>query len=182
MARTINQALQVELQASSSTVFVVTMLRVTSPDLENVYCVCDDVVNYMYNGELYFGMPFAISTLTDNDSAPTAQLTLIDVDRRIGKSIRACITSPKLSITLLNCADFTDALSDSGFVDDDGNIILAKFPIGLVVPAYTAKLLELRQVAGNNSSVTANIVSFDTTSEPWPGIRTRKSNTPGLFR
>lgn len=169
-------------EATSNKVVVISLLTLSSPELQAPICLVDDVFNYFYKGNVHIGMPFQLQNLTDGDAAPTGKLTVVNVDKRIGIFVRSLRKSPQISVEICSAEDWGAALVDAGFTDDDGEAILAKYPSGTPAPAYVANFLQWRDVSGDDATIEANLVSFDTTSEPWPRTRTTKLRTPALFR
>lgn len=180
--RQIDADIQQHFEATDSEHFVITVLRVSSPDLDAPFYICDDVVNYMYDGNLVYGMPFQLTNLTDGDKAPEGSVGFSNADRRIGEAFRNVSRSPMLRIEVLSVDDFAEALIGTGLYYDDGEEIRARYPIGTPLPIMVADYLKLKNASVDNAVAQASIVSYNSTSEPWPRIRTTKARTPALYR
>ncbi len=135
---------------------------------DDIRCV-NDIVDFMYAGELYAGCPFSLSLLTDTDQPPRAKITVQNVDRRIGEAIQAIDDAPNLEILVMSSADFDLSVKP-------------RTPIGTPTVEYAARFLRLENVEVDAMTVSADIASWDFTQEPWPAIRATKGRLPGLFR
>lgn len=167
--RTISTAFRRSAEARESGDVFLEFIRITHDALsEPIRCV-NDIVDFMYGGELYVGCPFSLSLLTDTDQPPRAQLSVQNVDRRIGEAILAIDTPPLLLIKLLSSVDFDLSVKP-------------RTPIGTPIVEYEADFLRLENVSVDAMTVTADIASWDFTQEPWPAIRATKGRLPGLYR
>jgi uncharacterized protein DUF1833 len=173
MPRTVSSSLRRELEEPRSAEFLVILLTIEDPTLASPIRVANDVINYNYNGDTYFGFPFEFELVDDSASGriPTARIRIQNVDRQIGEAIVNLTQSPVITITMLASSDFATTLSG-----DD-----ARFPIvDTPVVEYQATNLMFTNISVNAMEVTAELISFDMTSEPWPAIRTTADRLPGL--
>lgn len=166
--RTISAGFRNEIESTNGQDVIVIFATVNHPSLEGPFYVNSDVTDYVYNGNTYLGVGFSMSFLSDDDSPPQAKVTIPNVDRRIGEAVLNISDSPTIRIELLVKSDFTNDTP--------------RQPIGSPSPEYVAPLLFLRNVTFDAMQFTADIMSYDISTEPWPKIRTTPSDTPALFR
>lgn len=168
MARTLTAGFRDEIESTNGQDVLVIFATITHASLEVPFYVNSDVADYVYGGNTFLGTGFQLSFLSDDENPPQAKATIPNVDRRIGAALLAISDSPQIKIELLVKSDFTDALP--------------RQPIGTPLPEYVAPLLFLRNTQWDAQQMTADIFSYDITSEPWPKIRTTPTDTPALFR
>jgi len=150
---------------------LLTPIRVVSESDKGYSIANGKVVNYRYGGELFYGCPFALELVTDDDRPPRAQVILPDVEQRVGLEVLPLIDSPRIKFEVLALSDFSDAL------DADN----ARNPIGTPTVEYAADHLYLANVSGDQMSVQAQLTGLDYSAEPWPKIRTTQDRLPGLY-
>lgn len=170
MTRAISLGLRRALEEPRSSEYVVVLLEITHPLLATSIRVANDVVSYNFEGNTYIGFPFELEILSDSKNVPRGQLRVQNVDRRISEAIIDLVSPPKLRIILLANSDFSDTLTDNERtpVSDD------------IQPEYEASNLVFANVSVDAMSVSGEIMSFDMSSEPWPGIRSTADRLPGL--
>jgi hypothetical protein len=156
------------LEAQASTDVIVIFATITHPELSEPITVNSDVVDYVYGGYTYRGCAFALSLLSDDEQPPRAQVSIENVDQAIGNAIRAIADSPSIHVQIMVKSDFTD--------DDP------RAAIGTPNVEYDAPYLKLRNVKVDAMTITADIVGYDLTTEPWPAIRSTQDRLPGLYR
>lgn len=166
--RTIASTFRTELEASNSSEVVLVFATVTHPDLDVALCFNSDVKNYLYNGQLFLGVAFSISLLSDDINPPQAKVSIPNVDRSIGEAVLGLSTSPRIKIEVFAKSDFTD---------DDPRV-----PVGTPIVEYSAPSLFLKNISCDALGFTADIYSYDLASEPWPSIRSTPERLPGLYR
>lgn len=150
---------------------LLTPIRVVSEGDKGYSIANGKIVNYRYGGELYYGCPFAVQLVTDSERPPQAQVTLPDVEQRVGLEVLPLIDSPRIKLEVLALSDFSDAL------DADN----ARNPLGIPTVEYAADHLYLSNVTGDQLSVQGQLVGLDYSAEPWPKIRTTQDRLPGLY-
>ena len=138
------------------------------PRLDTPLRVVSDVLDYEWNGALWTAVPFEFSMVTDDDAAPYAQITLQNVDRRIGAALRSITERATISIWVLTSADFDLTLDP-------------REPFGTVTPLYHFLNYDLTDVAIDALQVSGRVSLRDYSQEPYPGIRATESRFPGLF-
>lgn len=147
-------------------------VRVVTEDIEGVsYHTNGQIINYKYNGDLYQGCPFTFSLLTDDENPPRSKVSIINVDTKIGRTIRLLTSPPRFRFTVLKYSDFSPT------VDSDN----ARSPTGTPTVEYDANYLFLRNVVGDDMVITADITSYQIADEPCPAIRTTQDRTPALY-
>lgn len=153
------------IAAEDLPVFLVTISHAT---LEQPIRVNSDIVDYVYNGDTYYGSAVAFSLLTDDESPPQAKISIHNVDPRIGEAVLAISSAPRMDFDLVMKSDFTD--------DDP------RTAIGTPTVELSVRHLFLRNVSCNALMLTADIGSYDITSEPWPKLRSTAEFVPDLFQ
>jgi len=167
--REVSTSLRAGFEAPASADVPLIFLTIGHPNLSDDIRVVGDVRDFVRDGKLYQHAPFEIELLTDDERPPRGKLSIQNVDRQIGEAVRLIGTAPTAKIELLSSVDF-DLTQDP------------RVALGTPVIEYEAAYLRLRNIAVDALQVTADIMSFDYSQEPWPAIRATKSRLPGLFR
>lgn len=144
-------------------------VTITHPNLAEPIRVVDDVKDFMLGGERFFGFPFYFDLPSDTEQAPRGKLTIQNVDRIIGEKIRAIITPAMLTVQLYSSVDFDLTVSP-------------RTPIGTPSLEYEARHLRIANASVDAMQITADILSWDLSQEPWPAVRATKGMLPALFR
>ncbi len=131
-----------------------------------------DVVDYIYGGVRFIGFPFELEILSDDERQPRGRVTVQNVDRAIGRALMSLSSSPRLKF---------EVISDSQFGEKSVSLN-ARPEIGSAAVEYVADYLALRNVTIDALTLSADIESYDYTSEPWPAIRSTQNRLPGLHR
>lgn len=163
-----------ELEASSSEEHILVLLKISDSSGLAPARVVSDTVDYLYDDgageQRYVGFPFVIELLSDDGRPPRGRLTIQNVDARIGARVRLLTEAPSMILTVLASADFGAATGDPK----------TRSAIGTPAIEYQALHLALRNIKVDAMAVSADIVSYDYTSEPWPAIRSTPNLLPGL--
>lgn len=157
-----------DIYAESSQHALLAFAQITHPRLETPLRVVSDVLDYEWNSVLWTAVPFEFSMVTDDDAAPYAQITLQNVDRRIGQTLRSITERAVISIWVLTSADFDLTLDP-------------REPLGTVTPLYQFLNYDLTDVTIDAFQVSGRVSLRDYSQEPYPGIRATESRFPGLF-
>lgn len=173
--RQLSPNLRRALEEPRSQEYVVVLLRIEHETIANPILVANDVINYVYNGETYFGFPFEIELVGDGAQVPRGQLRIQNVDRQIGEAVLNLTTPPRLSILLFAQSDFAEAQAVGDGVYED-----TRFENEGITPEYEANHLIFGSISVNAMDVTGEIVSFDMSNEPWPALRSTADRLPGL--
>jgi hypothetical protein len=172
MTRNVQQSFRISSESSFADEVNLIFLRITHPSITTIRVV-NDTKNYMLDTgsglQTYIGFPFDIEILSDDESPPTARLTIQNVDPRIGDSIRTLTTPPIISIELYSSADWN--LS-----------VVPRVPIVTPTKVYGAGPLFLINVSVDILAITGQIVGWDYQQRVWPAERATEANFPGLFR
>ena len=175
-ARDVSAEFRSAAEASATGEVFLTFATIMHPASTKVIRVANDVVDYQYLGELYVGCPFDITLLSDADDKPTAKISIQNVDREIGETIQQLEDSPRLKLEVILLSQFSPELDDS--IGDNG----ARTELGDTVVDYTADQLRMAKVSVDPMFVTADIISYDYSQEPWPFYRATKNRLPGCYR
>jgi uncharacterized protein DUF1833 len=144
-------------------------LTISHPTLLQPVRVVWDTKYFVFGGNTFIGFPFDITLLSDDETPPTARLSIQNVDPRIGDTIRLLQSPPRLKIELLSSADF-DLTVDP------------RTEVGSATVVYSADKLFLINVSVDVMVITGNIVGWDYLQRVWPGPRAMQTIFPGLFR
>jgi Domain of unknown function (DUF1833) len=169
MPRSVPVSFRNAAEASFSGEVDLVFLTISHGDLSTPIRVVWDTKDFIYGGITFTGFPFDITLLTDEDSPPKAQLSIQNVDSRIGETVRGLTSAPRLKIELLSSTDF-DLTVDP------------RTEIGSATAVYVADRLFLANVKVDIMIVQADIVGWDYVQRTWPGPRATQAIFPGLFR
>ena len=167
--RVISDEIRDSLEQEASPDAMLGFLTITPPALVDPIRVVSDVIDYEWGGETWIGMPFDFTALSDDDGAPTAELRVQNVDRRVGSILRALPDRATLRLDILSSAEF-DLTAEP------------RTEIGTALPVYSFSHVELVDVTANAVEITGRVFLRDPTQEPWPGVSATQSRLPGLFR
>lgn len=178
--REISQQLDAELDAPRSVTALLYFLTIEHPRItEPIRAVSneygDNVRDHILGGNRYFGIPFQLEIVSDDERPPRGRLSVLNIERKVGLAVRLLQSRPLLTIEQYAASDFT------AVVDDEEE---AKLPIGTPVVEYRAPFLTLVNLTGNAMWVEGDIASFvaDISREPASPIRATQDRFPGLFR
>lgn len=173
MPRTLSTDFRNSLEAPASDDVVLPFATITHPSLSDpIRAVCD-VVDYIYGGNRYYGVPFAFTVLSDGERPPVAHIQVQNVDQIIGNVVLTLSTSPRLKLELLALSDFGDVTLLAGRK--------TRSALGTPTVEYSADHLLLFNVSADAMTIEADIRSFDLSQEPWPSIRSTRERLPGLY-
>lgn len=173
---------QVEAQFSSEVwLWFVTISSDDWPDPIRVVCEGlgqisyrnGGVVNYQMGGQVFLGCPFKLEWVSDDGNTPKAKVTVPDVDRSIGIEVLLLEDSPRIKFELAKLSDYS--LVSWGANND-------RLPLTTIVPEISADFFYLRNVSGDAMQVTADLTTYDITTEPWPKYRATQDRLPWIGR
>ena len=172
--RTIPQSVRREIDRQESPEFYLTFLTITHRVLVEPIRVVSDPKSFVLadagaTDRTYLPYDFAIQILSDSEGMPVAQLTIQNIDRRIGKAIQEATEPARILIEVCAASEFDLT------VDPRVETTTAE-------RFYTADQLILHGVECNPMQLTGSIRSWDYTQELWPGMRATQDRFPGLFR
>ena len=192
--RTIASTFRANIEASNTSDFPVIFVTVSHPNLDTPLYFNSDIRNYLLNGITYIGAALEISLLSDDVNPPQAKVTIPNVDEEIGDVVLAMTTPPRIEMDVYAASDFdsgspANPLSGNILMEDGVSTILMEDGVSTFqlenpqpVLQYSAPYLFLQNVQCDAVSLSADIRSFDLSSEPWPSIRSTRDRLPGLFR
>jgi len=172
MPRNISLSFRRSAESSFADEVDLCFLTLTHPNLLEPVRVVWDSKDFVYAGNTYTGFPFDITILSDDDAPPKAQLTIQNVDSRIGETVRSLLTPPRLKIELLSSADFDLTVDPRTEIDSSPG----------ATAVYVADRLFLTNVKVDPMVVSGDIIGWDYLQRVWPGVRARQDLFPGLFR
>jgi len=158
-----------ELDKQESAEIYLVFLKIRHPALTEDIRVVSDPKNFILEDEEYQGFEFEIKILSDGEKPPSAQLSIQNVDRRIGEAILNSNDSIRLEIQIVTGSEFDLTVTPRTSLT--------------AVPArvYRARQLYLTDIEGGLIFLTGTIRSWDYTQETWPGIRATQARLPGLY-
>ncbi|MDF2140861.1 DUF1833 family protein [Paenirhodobacter sp. CAU 1674] len=167
--RPISAAVRAGLEREASPDALLAFLTVTHPRLVEPIRLVSDVFDYLRDGQTFVGLPFGFVAVTDEERAPVTQLTVQNVDRRIGEALRTMPDRATVQLEVLSSADF----------DLSAN---PRVPLGALAPIYAIRHFQLIDVTATVTEITGTLMLRDYSQEPWPGQSATQSVCPGLFR
>ena len=167
--RPISAAVRAGLEREASPDALLAFLTVTHPRLVEPIRLVSDVLDYLRDGQTFVGLPFGFVAVTDEERAPVTQLTVQNVDRRIGEALRTMPDRATVQLEMLSSADF-DLSADP------------RVPLGTLVPIYAIRHFQLIDVTATVTEISGTLMLRDYSQEPWPGQSATQSVCPGLFR
>lgn len=169
MARPVPPEIASELQAQASPDAILAFLTIEHRNLPNPIRVVSDPIDFVIDGETYIGCPFEIRLLTDEDQAPTTQIRIQNVDRRIGEAVRAVTDRATMALEVRSTSDFNLSA-------------VPRTPLSGASVIYGFRHFDLIDVTVNAIDLTGTLMLRDFTQEPYPGKRATQSRCPALFR
>lgn len=169
IARAIPAATQAALERTQAPDALLAFLTIEHSSLAQPIRVVSDVLPYVVGGQTFEGMPFEFQLLAEEESAPSTQLRIQNVDRKIGQALRLATDRAMVRIDILSSADFD----------------LTQIPrveIGPATPIYGFRHFELVDVQVDPVEISGRVFLRDYSQEPWPGVLATQSRCPGLFR
>lgn len=168
MTRTISTGFRDFAEASEGQDVIVMFATITHASLIEPITVNSDIADYILGGVTYLGVAFSLQMLTDDENPPKASVGIQNVDQAIGEAVLALNSSPQIKIEIYLKSDFDNSTPRN--------------PIGTPAPEYVAQELLLQNVKCDVMTMTADLMAYDITTEPWPSIRSTQDRLPGLYR
>lgn len=164
------------IERSSSDVVPIWFATITYDDLEDPIRVCSDNLTvdgeagkYILRDEEFTCCPFNWRRLTDGEGFPRATLEIQNIDRKIGEIAKRLTESPRFDILLTEMGEFDVSVHP-------------RIPLDEPYIEYEANFMRLENVKGDEVSVTADVKSYDYTTEPWPCMTVHIALLPGAYR
>lgn len=167
--RTVPADVRVSVEREASPDAILGFMTITHPALVEPIRVVSDVINYVRDGATWAGVPFGFTAVSDEEAAPTAELRVQNVDRRMGEILNALPDRAVVQLEILSSADFDLSVEP-------------RQEIGTAAVIYGYSRFELVEVSVGPVEITGRLMLRDPTQEPWPGVSATQSRLPGLFR
>lgn len=168
MSRAEAVARRADLEQTDAPDAILGFLTISHVGLAEPIRVVSDASDYLLGGERFVGLPFGFQVLTDTDEIPRTQLTVQNVDRRLGEAVLAMRGRAEVAVELRSSADFDLSVHP-------------RVPLGAATPIYAFRKLTLRDVTVTATELTGTVMLHDYTTEPWPATRAIEARLPGLF-
>ncbi|NOR27613.1 MAG: DUF1833 domain-containing protein [Lutibacter sp.] len=158
MSRTVsNTALQAMLAQETDEIFL-TCLTIDHDDLASPILLVNDSTEIVRTAGTFLPFPFTITLPSDSeDTIPTVNLIIDNIDQSIVEVIRSIDTSPNVTM----------------------EIILASTPNVIEAGPYTFRW---KTSTYDAFSVTSSLGYDDILDEPFPSLTFGPSNFPGMFQ
>lgn len=167
---TLTSAQLADLDALSSPHALIVFLRVSHSALLDDIRVVNDVLPYVRGGETWEAVPGLKPRLVDDsDGTPRTVLELPNIDRTVGRALRATNERALVSVEVLSSADFDLTVEP-------------RTEIGTAEVYYAFRHFETLSASVTAVSAEIQIVLRDYSQEPWPAIRATQDRLPGVFR
>jgi hypothetical protein len=148
---------------------VLLFLRIAHKQLPVDLLIVSDPADYILDGETWRGFDFDLRLLSDTDQPPRTELTVQNVDRRVGEAILAMDGPARLDIDVIAASQFD--------LTAEPRVAIA----GTVERMYSARHLALVDVRGDVLQLTGTVRSWDYSQEAWPSMRATQDHFPGLY-
>jgi hypothetical protein len=179
MPRSIPVEIEDSLDQQESDAALLYFLTITHPSLsEPVRAVSspygDNVGDHILNSQRYYGIPFRLTLVSDDERASRGQLEVLNYEMRIGHAVLAMKTRCRITIEVYPAADFDAEASGDPLVRN---------PVGVPERVYRSPHLTLVNVKGQ-TWVSGEIRHYgpDVSTEPASPMRATEDILPGLFR
>ena len=167
--RTVPAGVRREIDREESAEQLLAFLTITHPFLSTPIRVVSDPVDFVLGGNTFDGFEFNIQILTDNDNSPFAQLSIQNVDRRIGEVLRGMDNPANLLLQVIAGSEFNLTVDP-------------RTEIATAAVTYSADQLHLIGVDGDVLFITGRLMVRDYSKEIWPGVMATQDRFPGLYR
>lgn len=158
-----------DIEAQETDEVVLVFLRISHRQLPEDLRIVSDGADYVMDGATWRGFEFDIRLLSDTDAPPRTELTVQNVDVRIGEAILAIDGPARLDLDVVAASQFN--------LNVEPRVALGPS----VERIYTARHLALVDVRGDVLQLTGTIRSWDYTQEAWPSMRATQDAFPGLY-
>lgn len=157
------------LEAEDSAHALLCFLTISHPSLAAPLRLVNDLVDYDRGGDLFTGLPFEFTPLTEDERAGQGELVVQNISREIGLAIDGLDVRPQVSIEICSSADFDLTVEP-------------REELGTPAEIYGFSGFEITEVEVDAIEARARIALRDIDAEPWPYIRATEARCPGLFR
>lgn len=169
MTRAVTLSFQQEAAKIGSADPVLLFAKFSGSGIDGAYRFVSDKVDYVYGGETWTGIPFDFQLLSDDENPPTAQISIPNVDRIIGRSIMAIDDPLDVELTVILGSQFDQT-------------VIPRTELDSAAVEYYASALTLTNVSINVAQITGTLQSWEYRQEIIFGMRATKDRFPGLFK
>lgn len=167
--REIPNGVRRELEKPETEDILLVFLTLYVEGTHDIIRVVSDTRNYMKEGYEYLAFDFQINLLSDTDDPPSANLSIPNIDARIGRAILRSVNPIRVDIEVISASEFDLTQNPAVALND---------PINKV---YVAKRLRLADVTGTLLTISGTLRSWDYTQESWPSLKATQDRFQGLF-
>ncbi len=167
--RIIPAATRVSLESTQPVDTILAFALIEHPALAEPLRLVADSMDYLRDGWFWQGVVFGFTLPTDGEEAPSCRLTVPNVDRRIGLTLRHLTDRARVTLEICSSADFDLSLDPRE----------PKGPVSLVLPPSTWELVD---VECTPAELTGRLMIRDFSQEPFPSVFATQDRLPGLFR
>lgn len=134
---------------------IVALLTLDHPQLREPVRAVSDVKDITVEGDLFEAFPFSFQFPGEGNTIPRVQITIQNVDKRIGEAVRN--TKGAMSASL------------AAVLRDEPDEPIVDYPVLLLVG-----------VSVQSAFVTGTLIGRRNANRAWPGLRATPEVTPGL--
>jgi len=144
-------------------------LRITHPRLNEPVRVVRDAprLNYTWGGQIWTGVPFGFTLMSDNDTVPEVRLVLPNITAKYLTAFENVIEPARVEAWLISSANFDLTVNP-------------RTEIGTAHVEWSHPALDLVDTKFSASTLTGRVVMPDLDSEPVPSIRVTADRFPGV--
>jgi hypothetical protein len=136
---------------------IVVLIELRHPQIGEPIRLANSLVAITSKGEEYIAFPFTLDFPDIPGSSSKGRITVQNVDRRIGLFLQSLRSPPMIEIMVVASNDWDTWL-------------------------LHVRKLWLRNIRGDAITVSADIDTWDFSTEPWPSKRVTQSRFPAVFR
>jgi len=167
--RSVPAGVRREVDREESAEQYLVFLTISHSTLSTPIQVVSNSADCVLDGSTYTGFRFNISVLSDDEQAPRAQLSIQNVDLRIGRALQDIDDPARIKMEVIAGSEFDQT------VDPHTEISTA-------ARTYVADQLYLVGVEADAMTITGRLETYDFARETWPGNMATQEAFPGLFR
>lgn len=167
MPRSLSVIFRAAAEAPQRSVAAILFVTIEHEELAEPIRVACDKVDYLRDGKTWIGFPFEGTVLSDSEEAPRTRLRIVNVDKEIGRTLRALTAPTTLKIEVISSHNFNLKTKP-------------RAEIGTAVVEYSAAHLRLTNVSITDAEIAGDVSSRDYAQEMY-GRRATKDLLPALF-
>jgi len=158
-----------ELSRTSGADVVLGFLTITHPNLPDPIRVVNDVVDYVKDGYTFVGVIYEFLLLTDDESTPSTQLSVPNVDRKVMQAVRRSHERANVTLEICSSVDFDLTVTP-------------RQEIGSAAVMYSFAQFNLVDIEADVQTIRGKVMLRDYAQEPWPSMTASRRRLPGLWR